>query len=56
MMYSVVVYRFDGNTMTVIATIDRITDLNVAIQLEDLYQGKTINAYIDGYCQAEWIA
>lgn len=49
MVYSVVIYNFDGNNMVVIATMDNITSLERAKELEDLYQGDSINAYIDGY-------
>lgn len=55
MLYSVVIYTFNGNEMTVIASVDNISSLSYAQELEELYQGKSINAYIDGYCAAEWI-
>jgi len=39
--------------MTVIATVDNLKDLDSAKELEDLYQGRYVNAYIDGYIAME---
>lgn len=55
MLYSVVIYRFDGSEMEVIASIDNISSLSYAQELEELYSGNSINAYIDGYSAGEWI-
>ena len=53
MLYSVVIYRFDSREMVIIATMDNIPSLEYAKEMEELYQGKHVNAYIDGYLGME---
>lgn len=55
MLYSVVIYTFNGSEMSVIASVDNIPSLEYAKELEELYQGRSVNAYIDGYCVGEWL-
>lgn len=56
MLYSLVVYFLSPKgEMTVIATLDNITSLAYAQELEELYCGNSVSAYIDGYCAGEWI-
>lgn len=54
-LYSVVVYSFTNSEMTVIAYINHIESLARAEEIEALYQGKAISAYIDGYGKCEWL-
>lgn len=49
MLYSVVIYYFVGEDMKVVASVDNISSLEHARDLEDMYTGTYINAYVDGY-------
>ena len=56
-LYSVVIYFLSSpGEITYIASIDNLTSLREAQELEDLYNtGKCVSAYIDGYISCKWI-